>query len=758
LTEVYRNSLAAEIRSLGYSITKTKHGFEIDGVSRELIKKFSKRSKILDTAVAAREKEIGRKLTNNEVAVVVRKTRPDKLSKLSPANVREHQLSQVTDVELGSLRKLREAAPAPHISSSVSLSETVERAKEHIFERRTVVDEHELTAEVIRAAYGENPLAEIRAAVSHGRHGLLVMDGLVSTLEAIEHERALIESINAGIGREGALGRMPVAGALSEEQLGAAQKVLENRDTVQVFRGRAGTGKTASLAHIIEGCADAGRGVACFAPSSKAVDVLQADGADQDSRGFGAAALALGESNTIQRLLLDPEMKAAVAGKVLVVDEYGLLSSRDLKRLIDLVEKQKSRLLLVGDSLQHSSVESGSAARIIEKETRVSIAEIKEIRRQSPNKGYLRAAQALAAGDLRKGLSVLDDIGAVVEIADEGKRRAAMVSEWFNAAHVKEPGSRKGIRALMIAPTWNEIDALNLVARERLRVAGMLQGDDHEFVSLWRRDWTRAQNKETRNYEPGLILVARKRTKQFEKGEELEVVRKDGDRVIARDRRGRELSVSPRQTGTAWTVCDRRSIFLAKGDQVRLRAIGRVRTKNGAVHRVSNGSTFMIAGGSIDGNVQLADGSTLLSREFVHAYATTSHGAQGLTASAVFMTDPLSREGLYVSATRGRETIKVFTSDKVSLLAAAQLRSEDRTSATEFARQSGIKAGGNLLAKRKGTLHDLKAMMAGGAELGRSFALLCLQVLNSWWARRRTETIRAELRRVDSLKPETSCQ
>ena len=74
LTEVYRNALAAEIRSLGYSITKTKHGFEIDGVSRELIERFSKRSKIRDTAVAACEKEIGRKLTNNEVAVVVRKS------------------------------------------------------------------------------------------------------------------------------------------------------------------------------------------------------------------------------------------------------------------------------------------------------------------------------------------------------------------------------------------------------------------------------------------------------------------------------------------------------------------------------------------------------------------------------------------------------------------------------------------------------------------------------------------------------------
>jgi len=64
----------------------------------------------------------------------------------------------------------------------------------------------------------------------------------------------------------------------------------------------------------------------------------------------------------------------------------------------------------------------------------------------------------------------------------------------------------------------------------------------------------------------------------------------------------------------------------------------------------------------------------------------TSHAAQGLTVDKVFVAGVMSREGLYVSATRGREAIRIFTSDREQFLSAAGLRSEARVSATEFVR------------------------------------------------------------------------
>jgi conjugative relaxase-like TrwC/TraI family protein len=81
LTEVYRNRLAFEVRSLGYE-TDNRHnakgrdrGFEISGVSQELLDKFSQRSAQRDRAIEQFTQERGRKPTDNEVAVLVRESR-----------------------------------------------------------------------------------------------------------------------------------------------------------------------------------------------------------------------------------------------------------------------------------------------------------------------------------------------------------------------------------------------------------------------------------------------------------------------------------------------------------------------------------------------------------------------------------------------------------------------------------------------------------------------------------------------------------
>src|SRR5580700_5680626 len=89
LTEVYRNSLAREVRALGYEIedrrdTKGRdYGFEIRGVSDELLAKFSQRSHQRDRAIEAFVAERGRRPTDNEVAVLVRESRADKLTAIS---------------------------------------------------------------------------------------------------------------------------------------------------------------------------------------------------------------------------------------------------------------------------------------------------------------------------------------------------------------------------------------------------------------------------------------------------------------------------------------------------------------------------------------------------------------------------------------------------------------------------------------------------------------------------------------------------
>lgn len=698
VTEVYRNALARELQALGYAIERREHGFELAEISSNLLERFSKRAQQRDAAIKSREAELGRELSRDEIAVLVRENRAEKQYDLAPDDVRQRQLAQVSAEELRHLHALRDK-PTSAAPEQATLSTAVARASEHVFERKTVVPVHELTAEVVRQCYGQHSLAAIKGAIHAKSNGLLHADGNATTREAPELERALIAKLNAKAGSLTELGHLRDcdAGNLPAEQRAAVKAVLASGDRAVVLRGKAGTGKTHTLACAIEGMALVKRDVACFAPSTQAVEILRRDGAEQSTAGRPAAATALQQTQTVQRLLVDPALQASIRHKAVIIDEYGLLSLRQLKAVVDVAEQQHARLVLVGDSGQHKSVEAGDAARIVERESRITVAELREVRRQSANPAYRAAAEALAAGKTTEGLAKLDAMGAVIEVENPTARRVQMIDEWFAATqetrsvHTKSGSSERARTALMVAPTWVEIDALTEHARKKLRAAGQLENADRTLISLRAKDWTHAQRKDARLYRPGDVLVAHKATKHFAKSDELRVVRREAGRlIVARPRDGSEISISPRQSGLTWTVFEEHPLAIAGGERLRLRAVAMVETPSGQTRRLANGTTVTVQSIAADGRLVLADGSHLLTRQVVHGYATTSHAAQGLTVDKVFVAGAASREGLYVSATRGRESIRVFVQDRAAFLAAAGLRSEARLSAVEFARRHAL--------------------------------------------------------------------
>lgn len=700
LTEVYRNALAREVQRLGYAIERREHGFELAGVSSDLLERFSKRAQERDAAIKLREAELGRELTRDEIALLVRENRAAKQYELTPDQVRQRQLAQVDAAELGQLQVLQSEARRPTPPENVSLHDALGRAVEHLFERRTVVSEQEFISAVLREGYGGYSLAEVKAAVAADAR-LLRAEGQVSTQAALDLERGLVARLNAGVGRhDGGIGFVSFDEGrhLSGEQRHAVNGVLDSRDSVTVLRGRAGTGKTQTLATLIEGVTRFDGRVACFAPSTQAVEILREDSRKQVAAGRASAGQVLASGQTVQRLLLDETLQQSLKHSVLVVDEYGLLSTRQLAQLVDIAEKQKARLLLMGDSEQHKSVEAGDAARIIERESRVRVVTLSEVHRQAVNPAYKAAAEDLAAGRLASGLKKLDRMGAVVEIDSPVQRRQQMVEEWLRAqketrqVRTVTGYTERAKTALMVAPTWSEIDQLNLIARHRLRADQKITGQEQSFVSLRAKDWTRAQKKDIRNYQPGDVLVAHKTTKHFQKNEELRVVGKSKGRLVVTSVAG-ERSVSARQSGLAWTVCEERKISVAAGDRLRLRAIGQALTPSGEIRRLVNGATVTVASVNAAGQPVLADKSTLLARQVAYGYALTSHASQGVTVDKVFLAGAASREGLYVSATRGRESVRIFVPDRREFLDAAGLRSEARTSALEFTRHLRVREG-----------------------------------------------------------------
>lgn len=148
-----------QVRLLGYEIENHRDakgcdcGFEIRGVSDELLTRFSRRSRQRDQAIARFVARNGRKPSDNEVAVPVRESRADKPVEISTEELRARQRARLTPEEARTLPELRPVRHAAAIPSS-SAHPSFEYAKEDVFERVSVSRDHEILAEALRHGRG----------------------------------------------------------------------------------------------------------------------------------------------------------------------------------------------------------------------------------------------------------------------------------------------------------------------------------------------------------------------------------------------------------------------------------------------------------------------------------------------------------------------------------------------------------------------------------------------------------------------------
>src|SRR5579863_986851 len=206
LTEVYRNSLALQVRCLGYKIENRRDskgrdcGFEIRGVSQQLLDKFSQRSRQRDAAIQVFVADNGRQPTDNEVAVLVRETRADKLTEISTKEVRSRQRDRLSRDEITMLASLQ---CSPCDVPVEPAADSLRHGKDHIFERLSVARDHEVLTEALRHGRGKIHHSELKGTLAlEESSGLVLRDGQeIATAESLRRERDMIDRVNRGIGR-----------------------------------------------------------------------------------------------------------------------------------------------------------------------------------------------------------------------------------------------------------------------------------------------------------------------------------------------------------------------------------------------------------------------------------------------------------------------------------------------------------------------------------------------------------------------------
>jgi hypothetical protein len=328
-----------------------------------------------------------------------------------------------------------------------------------------------------------------------------------------------------------------------------------------------------------------------------------------------------------------------------------------MKRLFD--SGKDCRIVLSGDTGQHASVARGDAMRILERHSDFKSGQLTAIRRQ--HKAEYRKAVELAAQKLTvEAFAQLERMEAVAEFSGD-KLHDAAAKSYVNALAENKS-------ALLVAPTWNEIEAVTDKVRAALKMSGRLSGEEKEFQVFYSLSWTEAQKRDTRQYRPGMAIQFHRRGHGFDKGESVAVVAVESDSLKVQRTDGSE-SLFKLGQGSAlcasFVVGEKKKLKVAAGDKLLLQANAvavRQRFINGELVEVKavQGDAVLLA----DGRVIPAD-----YRTFTHGYAITSHAAQGKTVDEVLVVassrslPAINQEQFYVSISRGRERCQIFTDD-----------------------------------------------------------------------------------------------
>lgn len=244
--------------------------------------------------------------------------------------------------------------------------------------------------------------------------------------------------------------------ALAGSQRDALDHITGREDLALVV-GYAGTGKSAMLGIAREAWEASGYQVRGAALSGIAAESLEG------GSGISSRTIASLEHGWAQG------RDVLTARDVLVIDEAGMIGSRQMERVLSAADAAGAKVVLVGDAEQLQAIEAGAAFRALTE--RHGAAEITEIRRQ--REGWQRdATRELATGRTGAALDRYEAAGMVRGHETREAARSALVDGWDSVRQARPDASQ-----VMLAHTRADVAELNQLARGRMRDAGALGAD-----------------------------------------------------------------------------------------------------------------------------------------------------------------------------------------------------------------------------------------------------------------------------------------
>jgi conjugative relaxase-like TrwC/TraI family protein len=611
---IFNSNLANRLQTIGLEIRKTPGDFDLAGVTDQTIKTFSRRTDEIEKE--AKVQNIHNPDAKGKLGARTRQSKSDNHSQSELQEIYNGLLFPEQKIVLESLNqelqnkienneidyKLLDQNILTNVQTNPNqiqgdqnqptdhTKKWLDYTLEHHFERHSTSSEHRLIGEVLKNGIGQTSLDLVTKQIEQYKKDGVLIDEITSSkvdLESIKarnnlspsittqvalgEEQNIIKLINSRVNTYNPVNLQYSQTILKDTFLNTNQKkvvsnLMLSLDGVDLLEGKAGTGKTTTLKAVETGLNQAGYSVTVLAPITKAVEVLQAEG--------------FVDSMTVQKYLNIPEdgELRTKSKNYLIVDEASLVSVRQMNKLLTIASESKFRVILIGDTKQHKSVERGNTLKTIQEHSNIETYSLNQIQRQTQNEAKL-AVEDLSKGKVIEGIEKFQKLGFVKEIADDKTRLQTVANLYLShlpqvytnkiqkqeiqveVENTNKPkksfldriktndfkdlfGTQKQYETqtqitsqkieyqkltpqsptLVITPTHKDGDQIHGAIRAKLKENNLIGQDDHTIQTVRSLTWTTAQKGEISNYQEGQILQFNSNILGFKKGEKWQVV------------------------------------------------------------------------------------------------------------------------------------------------------------------------------------------------------------------------------------------
>ena len=490
---VYHHELGRRLQNLGYELDWRSDGtFDVRGYSKSQLKEFSTRQQEI-------EKAVGQGANAKTKAKACTSTRRDKVHQVEEER-KELKLRWRQRAEQLEIRHPEVNYQHQQATNLKDKSKLVIESIKVVSERQVAFPRHILLKESLRQSQGNYSLENLEKEINQSKSLVQTKDGRLTTELAISREKQIIHLAQNSKDKYSPLANTEIANkqaqklGLNKAQASALKHFINNRDGVILCQGNAGVGKTYTIKAL-----------------KKTID------RDISMRGLAPSAAAAGELSkgaeincqTLDAYLSIP-IKSLPKNELIVVDEAGMISSSQMKKLLERGEQTSSRILLIGDTKQLAAVQAGSPFKLLQDQAQLPTISINQNVRQQ-NFQLKEVVDLLSAGEIKQGYQKLNEQGSIKQIPIDSLRLKAVVSDYL------ERDIKTQTQTLILAGTNKEKEAITKQVRQGLVEQKKLSQESRQINILKPKDLDKFSLTQASGYEVGDVIKFGHNTVRFNK-------------------------------------------------------------------------------------------------------------------------------------------------------------------------------------------------------------------------------------------------